>query len=559
MTTRSIATFVLPLCLLASRAFADGGRVDYLGTDTISGWACKSDGRSRWLHFFDGTTYIGSTPSNTVQRTDKSAACNNKPYVGFEWAMPKLSPGSHTIKTYVNDSPYASTATLVAGDRSLTVPAANFVGPSPFGVTEAASATSISGWACDLNSGGQPIYVDIFVELDGVGPKLQIGHVLANTFRSDVTSVCGGNGNAGFSFAIPHQRGGNHRLIARAVDVGLGQDRLLEVGSSVPNLVAFPHTASINTDPSASYGSSCWTTKPPRPGCLTWSRFSSCPSGFGPYPGTPLWVFAMSEFSEFGKSDDFPCQTEPFLGYTGVPTRLRYDGLAFGGTVLKINTTDNVDPSAHYPIPYANPSIPCAYQFQALQTNMPGIDMAVTPNLYLEANIGVRADFNSLGFDDTKQCQANAETGSCPWTTAILGVVFQSKTSGRAYFVEVVPYAAESGSCVSIMDHVGCASVPGMGCDSSANYNFRVRLSDSRIASAVSTVRSTMLWGEQRAVVLNLRELVLKSFPVSNPAWGNDTALNNLVFTGANLGTEQYGPARVALDVRRLGILSSAP
>ena len=67
------------------------------------------------------------------------------------------------------------------------------------------------------------------------------------------------------------------------------------------------------------------------------------------------------------------------------------------------------------------------------------------------------------------------------------------------------------------------------------------------------------LWGEERTVVLNLRELLLKSFPVSNPAWGNDAALNNLIFTGSNFGTEQYGPARVALDLRRLAILTAAP
>lgn len=128
-----------------------------MSPETISGWAFGAAphpngprGRSVWVHFFEGVTYLGSTPSNRVGRGDVARIFGiANAEVGFSWAPPALLAGVHTIRAFVNDSVFASQARLLGGQTTLVVPAANFVGPSPFGVLESASPGHVTGWACD--------------------------------------------------------------------------------------------------------------------------------------------------------------------------------------------------------------------------------------------------------------------------------------------------------------------------------------------------------------------------------------------------------------------------
>jgi hypothetical protein len=421
--------FAITACLSAF-AVQPAGYVDYIGTDSIIGWACDSasgsDNASLWIHFFEGGTYLGSTPSNSINRPDTNAFCPANTWVGFSMAMPRLSAGWHTISVYANNSIFASTENSLAGATQVYFPSADFTGPSPFGVLESVSPQSVSGWACDADSAA-PITVDVYVQYDGVGQSYLLASGTAGNPREYIAAC--GSASRGFTITLPTIRGGQHNIFVTARNVGPGSNRLLEKYSTLPNLFDFPLTASFNPDPGLNYFSGCWelvhgASDPP-----LYSREVNCPTGMGP------WLFSISKTVQ--PDNTIP---EPQLGYAGPATRVRYDSLAGGGTVIKINTYDD---SAHM--------TPWDYNFQAAQTNLAEIQLNTVSQLVLEVQLGVRNE-QDFFFYDASLCGGGIESGNIPWIHTIVGSVFRSRTQDLTYFLEIVPFYREhqiSNGCAS--------------------------------------------------------------------------------------------------------------
>jgi hypothetical protein len=248
----------------------------------------------------------------------------------------------------------------------------------------------------------------------------------------------------------------------------------------------------------------------------------NCPTGMGP------WLFSISKTVQ--PDNTIP---EPQLGYAGPATRLRYDSLAGGGTVIKINT---YDASAHM--------TPWDYNFQAAQTNIAEIQLNTVSHLKLEVQLGVRNE-QDFFFYDPSLCGPGGgiESGNIPWIHTIVGSVFRSRTQNLGYFLEIVPFYREhqisNGDC-----YANSPSTFGTGGPSNSP-NARISIADPAISSFVS-LPSPMLVGEIRTIVIDLKPALQAIFPNAN--------LDDLNYTGSYIGTEQYGESQIGLNLRRLSV-----
>lgn len=89
-----------------AQAAVPDGYFDSAGSGKATGWACDRDRFSSplWIHFYEGSTYVGSTLSDRT-RGDLVAVCGGTTGHGFEWVLPPaLRDGrSHTLSAFALD------------------------------------------------------------------------------------------------------------------------------------------------------------------------------------------------------------------------------------------------------------------------------------------------------------------------------------------------------------------------------------------------------------------------------------------------------------------------
>lgn len=264
MTTllRNLSLRIVALVFAVPSVAQIQGYVDVVTPFHVSGWACNpTDGDAVWVHFYDGNEYLGSTTSNRIRRTDVGL-CSGNFWVGWGWALPQLTPGFHSIRSYSSTSATPSMSNQLPGPTSLFVPSSSFTGPSPFGVIESMTPSQVTGWAADPDA-QVPLQLDVLIQYDGQGDLDLLTTGTTGIPRSDVPYAS----NAGFSVALPPVPGGSHNLVVRARNVGVGADNFLEEFHSptysVPAMLDFPFTPSFNPDPGLNQGTSCWIGPPP--------------------------------------------------------------------------------------------------------------------------------------------------------------------------------------------------------------------------------------------------------------------------------------------------------
>ena len=482
------------------------GYVDQTDVAAVSGWACDAQGNSRWIHIYEGGTHIVSTTSNTMDRPDAAGFCDGNSWIGFSIETPRLAPGDHSIDVYSSDSSTPSTTNKLAGANQIHVPSAEFTGPSPFGVIESASTERVTGWVCDSDGAGSvPLEVSIQYDLRGALTWLTSGS--ANELRSGVGN-CGSAGARSFDLPIPDVKaGGVHSIVITAKNWGAGSDRYLEEYTPYIRRVAFPYGPSINSDPNVMHAADCWYQNP------TSANMTGCIGAM------PPWIYSISK-TVFTASAPAP---QP--GYAGPAARLRTDGLT-AGTVLKIHTYDAT-----------SDMYPWDYNFQALVTNLANeviLDEGARPTLDL--SIKIRPDWNWT--DQTEGPPPGIDTGTKPWLNLIIAAVFRDSGTGAVYFIEALPYVRGHYPAIGSGSTVGGPA---------GARNARIRLSD--LDGAVS-LPSQMLIGESRSFSIDLYSAFQTAFAQepNKPAW------SDLVFTGAYIGTEQYGKHGFGLDVTRISI-----
>lgn len=492
---------VLFFLSLAPATVLAAGYVDQVDTAVISGWACGGSGESRWIHVYDGSTYLGSTTSNTVGRPDAATFCAGNAWVGFSMETPRLSGGVHTIHVYAGDSATPSTEALLPGSSSLVVPQADFVGPSPFGVIESANLSALSGWACDQDGNG-PVDIEVLIQYHSTGPLLPLADGIALDSRMGGTP-CGAGVARNFAVTLPVVRGGTHNLVVRARNTGAGVDRYLEEFVPGVRRVSFPPATSLNVDPWVMRAADCWYQN------ASSMRYDGCLVGMDP------WVFSISKTV-------FTSQAPaPEAGYVGPQARVRYDGLS-QGTVLKIETYGA-----------SSTMYPWDYNFQALATNINELPLAASDSLMLGVTLRIRPDWNYS--DPTHGPAPGIDTGTSPWLNLIVASVFRHKTTGVVYFIEALPYVQGSYPSQTVVGGPPEAR------------NARVRFAD--LGGAVS-LPTQMLVGESRAFEMDLHASFDAAFAdePGRPNW------EDLIYTGSYIGTEQYGKHRFAIDISRLSV-----
>lgn len=499
---------IFPSLLLALLCMPFNGKaqgyVDKADVAVISGWACDADGNSRWVHVYDGDVHIVSTTSNTTERPDAAGFCRGNSWVGFSVETPRLTPGGHVIGVYVNDSPTPGTVQKLAGSSALHVPSAEFTGTSPFGVIESASSEWVTGWVCDID-GTDEIPLEISIQYDLRGPLRRLTQGSATQIRSG-GGICGTTAMRSFALALPAVRGGVHGIVVNAKNRGAGSDRYLEEFSPYTRRVSFPYGPSLNSDPDVMHAADCWYQNP------TSVKLDGCLGAM------PPWIYSISK-TVF--TDRAPA---PQAGYAGPPARLRNDGLT-AGTVLKIHTYDAT-----------TDMYPWDYNFQALSTNMQEVFLDAGSRPELSISMRIRPDWNWT--DPAEGPPPGIETGNKPWLNLIVATVFRDRVTGAVYFVEMLPYVRGKYPAIDSQSTVGGPSEA---------RNARIRLRDLEGATSLP---SQMLVGESRSFSVDLYSSFQKAFAheVNKPAW------SDLVFTGAYIGTEQYGKHGFALDVARISV-----
>lgn len=485
--------FFLPMLARAT------GYVDQLDTAVVSGWACDGSGNSRWIHVYSGSIHIGSTTSNTVRRSDAAALCAGEEWVGFSLETPRLDVGTHTIHVYTSDSATPNKAVLLPGATTLVVPSADFVGSSPFGVIETASASSISGWACDQDA-DEPVNIEVLIQYNLSGPLVPLALGAAVDNRAGGRS-CGTGVARNFVVALPTVRGGTHNIAVKAKNVGAGSDRYLEEFMPWMRRVFFPFPVSLNADPLVMRAADCWYQN------TSVMRYDGCHAGMDP------WIFSISK-TVF--TDQAPA---PQADYIGPQARVRYDSLS-QGTVLKFETYET-SPTMY----------PWDYNFQALSTNLEEVPLAPTDRLALSVALRIRPDWNYS--DPTHGPAPGIDTGRSPWLNLIVASVFRHKTTGAVYFIEALPYVQGPYPSQTVVGGPAEAR------------NARIKFSD--LAGAVS-LPTQMLVGEARSFDMDLHASFYLAFASEpeRPAW------EDLIYTGSYVGTEQYGKHRFAVDISLL-------
>jgi hypothetical protein len=541
------------------------GWVDYLGQDRISGWACVANAASAlpvWVHIYDGATYVTSTPANSEYRPDAAWLCGGPSWTGFSVATPKLSvSGNHTINVYVSTSRNPSTVNRLPGATTL-VYGYPFTGSNTFGVVESITPTSIVGWACDRDSPAAQLTIPVRVQYYGRGPIYSLTSGVTTISRPDVAPVCGSGTNKGFQISLPPLPGGNHNIIASAVNIGPGAMQTLNKYSTLPALSAFPYEASSNLDPGLQYAANCWY------GAANISRvynnLSGCQTGFG------SWQLGVSDTLNLSTLQrDTP--SAPLSPYWGPFARVRYQPTSSaGGFTMLADTWDS--PTSGQILHR------CDYNFQAFGTNMNEVNVNSIHSLALEATVTLRDDGNLL-FDPTNAtdgtgCSNAIEMGSNPWLQLILAAVFQtgsaSNSTLKTYFVEVVPFWEAgflTGRYPVFPEFPGndkpylfntpaqyTAADPqntggGIGGHDSPGYLRvgRLATTDERIRDFIK-LPSPMAPGETRQFYIDLLRTFQAIFP--------NVDINAFRFTGGYVGTEQFNKARLGFDMTRLSFIT---
>jgi|GEM_PF-3099626 len=89
--------------------------------------------------------------------------------------------------------------------------------------------STVWGWACDADSYGSTLQVQIYRDGPKGGGGVYLGTVRANISRPGLEGSCGGTNNHGFSYTIPSslKDGSNHSYYTYAINTGGGSDVLL--------------------------------------------------------------------------------------------------------------------------------------------------------------------------------------------------------------------------------------------------------------------------------------------------------------------------------------------
>lgn len=191
----------------------------------------------------------------------------------------------------------------------------------------------------------------------------------------------------------------------------------------------------------------------------------------------------------------------------------------------KINTRDSM-PDVY----------PWDYNFQAVQTMIPGVAVNPVSRLDLEARIATRPDF--FFYDPSLTGPPpGIDFGVVPFIHQILAAVFLR--GSVTYFLEIVPFVREQHHPSTLG---GISSNPGFEVA-------RVGIDDPRLAGAIQ-VPSRSLLGEDRFHRIDLKAAFRGVFP--------SVPLDGLLYTGSYMGTEQYGRDQIALNFRRLSVLAYA-
>jgi hypothetical protein len=144
------------------------------------------------------------------------ASTTGGPDHGFAFAMPTLTPGSHTVKVYVAD---LQTGQLVLLQKQTLKYANTLDNHMPVGKLDKANADAITGTVYDKDDPAAAILIR--ADIDGVAGT----PVPANIFRASLKSV--GGGNHGFSIDLTTLGSGPHRVDIYMYDAPSGAPVLL--------------------------------------------------------------------------------------------------------------------------------------------------------------------------------------------------------------------------------------------------------------------------------------------------------------------------------------------
>ncbi len=193
------------------------GYVDGANSSVVSGWAWSAAAGAAAVNVRVDIDGVAGTPfAANLTRTDLQGVLGSTGH-GFSMVMPNLPAGTHTIKVY--EVPASGAAVLLGTDIISGTRAS-----PPAGYIDAASVSSVSGWAFDPNGGANAISVQ--VDVDGV----RMASGTASNTRNDLTAVVG-SPNHGFTLSWTGTGPGTHTVTVYAVDYAYNISVLL--GSAV--------------------------------------------------------------------------------------------------------------------------------------------------------------------------------------------------------------------------------------------------------------------------------------------------------------------------------------
>lgn len=166
------------------------GYIDQLDCNFIVGWAADRNRPNQVItaRIFDGTTLV-STVTASQFRPDLVSHLGDNGAHGFRIATPAVFRDGKPHSIIIRYE--ASNTAVPNGSKTLSC------GPVYVGNLDAATCTSIIGWAADRNRLDTSITVRLF---DG---ENLVQTILANVQRNDVGAVIGDNGRHGFDITTP--------------------------------------------------------------------------------------------------------------------------------------------------------------------------------------------------------------------------------------------------------------------------------------------------------------------------------------------------------------------